>query len=140
MKDFVMIHPEVAGTIAKSDFIDKMARPPKINQLVYEFRGWLGDDLLTSIATFIVTDRLRTAIEIEKLTGVEFDDVKTVISDQFMELYGNKTIPKFYWMKITGVQYVDDFSLSSENDLLVSPNGMNLLKGFQISNAEVSIG
>lgn len=134
---FFLIKPEVAGNIADSDFIDRSARPPIVQKLRYQFDGWSGDDLITSIATFIVTKRLRAGIEREGITGASFADVETSTSDQFKELYGEKQLPKFYWMQIKGKLGEDDFSMSPKNRLVISLNALSLLKQFQISNAEV---
>jgi hypothetical protein len=132
-----LVKPEVAGNIADSDFIERSARPPLIRRLRYQFDGWSGDDLITSIATFIVTQRLRKAIESEGMTGVSFADVETFTSDQFKELYGEKQLPKFYWMQITGELGKDDFSMSPKHRLAVSSSALDLLKQFKIANADI---
>jgi hypothetical protein len=119
------------------DFIERSARPPVIKKLRYQFDGWSGDDLITSIATFIVTKRLREAIEGEGMTGVSFADVETFTSDQFKELYGEKQLPKFYWMQITGELGKDDFSMSPKHRLVVSSTALDLLKHFHVSNADI---
>jgi hypothetical protein len=136
-KNFYTIKPEVAGNIANSEFIDRSARPPKINKLHYEFDGWSGDDIITSIATYIVTERLKSSLELEQLSGMKFEEVDTSTSDQFKELYGEKKLPKFYWMKVTGALEKDDFSMSPKHRLIISAKALSVFNRYQIENAQV---
>jgi hypothetical protein len=133
-----LIKPEVAGNIADSDFIDRSARPPIIKKLRYLFDGWSGDDLITSMAIFIVTNRLKLSLEKEELTGIRFEDVDIFTSEQFKELYGEKQLPKFYWMQITGYPGKNDFSMSPKHRLVVSSKALSLLNKFQLSSADLA--
>src|SRR5688572_25615636 len=101
MKRSYKIQPEVAGNIANSAFIDRTARPPLIKTLVYEFDGWLGDDIVCSILTYIVTERLKLAIEEEQLTGINFDDVTVLASEKFRITSNAVQLPVFIWLKIS---------------------------------------
>jgi len=135
--NFYTIKPEVAGNIANSIFIDRSARPPKIITLHYELDGWSGDDILTSIATYIVTERLKLSLELEQVSGVEFEETIISISEQFKELFGEKILPKFYWMKINGTLERDDFSMSPKHRLVISAKALSIFKRFQIENAQI---
>lgn len=133
---YYIIEPEVAGNIADSDFIDRSARPPKISRLKYKFDGWLGDDMVESIMTFIITEKLKEKLETEILTGYEFDKVEVITSEQFEELYSDKNLPDFVWLKIIGIAGKDDFGMSEDNDLVISEKVYKLLSGFQVSGAD----
>jgi hypothetical protein len=134
---FYTIKPEVAGNIANSEFLDRSARPPKINKLHYEFDGWSGDDIITSIATYILTERLKSSLELEQLSGMKFEEVDTSTSDQFKELYGEMKLPKFYWMQIIGQLGETDFAMLDKHRLVISAEALAILNKFQISNAEI---
>ncbi|HEY9007343.1 MAG TPA: hypothetical protein VIM75_14480 [Ohtaekwangia sp.] len=131
------IHPEVAGNISKSNFIDRSARPPKIAELKYQFDGWLGDDLLESICTFIVTEQLMSSIKNSQLSGIAFKDVEIFPSEKFREIYGEKQLPKFYWMQIVGKLGEADFAMSEKHRLVISAEALAVLTKFQISNADI---
>ncbi|MCW3071231.1 MAG: hypothetical protein JWO44_1121 [Bacteroidetes bacterium] len=136
MDKYYIFEPEVAGNITKSDFLDKDTMPPQINTLRYTFDGWLGDDILESILVFVVSERLKKSIEKENLTGIAFNDVEILISEQFNELYPNKKLPEFYWLKITGIAKKDDFGCADKR-LIVSQKALSLLEGFNIEHADV---
>lgn len=132
-----LIDPEVAGNVSESNFIDRSARPPKIAELKYQFDGWLGDDLLESICTFIVTEQLMSRIKNSQLSGVAFKDVEVFPSEKFKEIYGEKQLPKFYWMQVVGRLGEADFAMSDKHRLVISAEALAILKKFQISNAEI---
>jgi hypothetical protein len=131
------IYPEVAGNIANSEFIDVKARPPLIKKLVYEFDGWPDDDIITSIGIFIVTKKLKERIENENATGAIFDQVHTIVSEQFIQLHGDKGISIFYWLKVDEYNTKLDFFRSPNHRLIVSLKGFNILNQFQIKNADI---
>jgi hypothetical protein len=53
-------------------------------------------------------------------------------------LYGDRPLPAFSWLQITGRAGQDDFGLSSSGDLVVSERMMNLLNAFGLKHCEVS--
>lgn len=129
------IEPEVAGGLGKETIINSSFHPPLIEKLHYEFNGWLGDDILESFPCYIVTERLKNKIESNNLTGVKFDQVTITKSEEFKTLYSDKELPKFYWAKINGELYVDDFVIGQDYRLLISENAFQILKLFNTSNA-----
>jgi len=117
---FHSLEPEVAGGFGQNTILDNSTHPPIVRRLHYELDGWLGDDLLESFPCYIITDRLRTLIEEVGATGYAFDSVEVTTSEQFRQLYPDRQIPRFWWLKVTGKAGVDDFGMSSEDCLVVS--------------------
>lgn len=67
---YYKLEPEVAGGIGKESQIiyTEEGRIKEITFLDYEFDGWLGDELLTTTPTFIVSEQLTNDIIERKLT------------------------------------------------------------------------
>jgi hypothetical protein len=134
---FYILEPEVAGGFGKNTIIDNSVFPPIIHKLNYQLDGWLGDDLLESFPCYIVTEGIKEMLELIQPSGFIFSDVEITKSDQFRELYPNRKIPKFYWLKIHGKAGYDDFGISDENTLVVSEKVLELLKKFKIDNCDI---
>ena len=135
---YYQIEPEVAGEIGEHSVIDRSSGKMIVRKLHYQFDGWLGDELLESTPCFIVSERLAREIERAQLTGTSFDYVEVTKSDQFMELYPNRQIPKFIWFKVDGEAGRDHFGMAPGLQLVVSKRAHDLLKAFGISNALVT--
>jgi len=112
------LKPEVPGSIGSNSIIEyENGRIKKINHLEFVFDGWLGDELLTSHPSFIITDSLARHILEQKLTGFTCD--KNIViskSDIFETLYPNRTLPEFSRLLIHG-------SVEIENDKIVNWSG-----------------
>jgi hypothetical protein len=134
---FKKLRPEVAGGLGPDATIDNSVFPPRIRRLHYQFDGWLGDDLLETFPCFIVSSRLKEAIEQTGLSGFCFDDVHVSISEQFMDLHPGRRLPKFFWFKVTGKPGVDDFGVTAKQELVVSDKGISVLREFQVSHCEI---
>jgi len=119
--------------------------------LDYRFDGWLGDDILESVLTFIVTERLKNALLEISPTGVEFAEMTTSKSEQFEEMYPNRQLPTFFWLKVNGQAGVDDFGLFDKartiiagtitqgTKLVVSERVLDTMEKFQIDNCEIDM-
>ena len=132
---FYAIEPEVAGGFGEHTEIDRTSGKMVVTKLHYELEGWLGDALLESVPCFIGTKALADAIGEKNLTGVALDDVEVTTSTEFQELYPNRAIPKFVWLKITGRPAHDDFGIAPGLMLVVSERALRTLKNIGISNA-----
>ncbi len=73
-----------------------------------------------------------------KPTGASFDDVEISTSGQFKDLYPNRVIPPFVWLRVGGQVGKDDFGLSTECNLVVSHRILNILKDDGMSHADVT--
>ncbi len=121
---YYILEPEVAGGIGPHTVMDRRTHPPVVSTLHYEFDGWLGDELLETFPCFIGTERIRDMIRENHFTGVEFASVEITKSDTFTELYPDRSLPNFVWLKVTGTAGTDDFGLEKKNRLVVSERAL----------------
>jgi hypothetical protein len=135
---YFVLEPEVAGGFGPATTGDLRARPPQLEKFNYEFDVWLGDPLLEAVSTFIVTDRLKDRLIEAHASGVAFGDVEVTKAGIFLDMNGDRPLPAFSWLQITGRAGKDDFGLSSSGLLVVSERMMNLLKAFGLNHCDVS--
>ncbi|PZU26013.1 MULTISPECIES: hypothetical protein [Sphingobacterium] len=133
---YKLIEPEVAGGLGEKTELDNSVFPPLVKKLNYEFDGWLGDDILESFPCYIMTERLKRTIESENLSGITFDDVLISKSETFLDLYPDKELPTFFWAKINGEDYQDDFFITEQNGLAISEKAYSLFQKFNIDQAD----
>ncbi|NQZ07411.1 MAG: hypothetical protein HRT35_09655 [Algicola sp.] len=134
---YFYIEPEVSGGFGKNNQADTTVHPPNVSKLHYLFDGWLEDDILETFPCFIVTKRLKNALMQQCFTGFSIDDVEISKSEQFDNIYPNKTLPNFYWLKVTGVAGKDDFGIANDHRLVISQRILNLLKTVNIVHADL---
>jgi hypothetical protein len=135
MAEYYVVEPEVAGGFGERTEIDRSSGKMNVKKLHYQFDGWLGDHLLESTPCFIVSEQMAREIEREKLIGVEFDGVEVTRSDQFRDLYPDRQLPTFIWLKVNGTPGRDDFGIARGLRLVVSNRALELLKRIGISHA-----
>ena len=136
MKNYV-IEPEVAGGLGGNTVIDTSVHPPKIARLHYGFEGWLGDVLLESFPCFILTEGVVQELESMRATGFSVDNVEITKAKQFEDIYPNRQLPEFRWLKVSGKPGVDDFGLADDFRLVVSERVLHLLELHGLENAIV---
>jgi hypothetical protein len=133
---FYVVEPEVAGGWGKNTvFTGVPGKPTVVHKLHYQFDGWLGDELLESTPCYIVTERLAHKMEQADLSGVNFDEVEVTKSEQFEELYPNRSLPKFVWLKVNGKPGQDDFGVAPGLRLIVSDRALHVLMDGGLSHA-----
>ncbi|GHT59719.1 hypothetical protein AGMMS50239_07020 [Bacteroidia bacterium] len=140
MKEYKNIVPEIiVGLGDKTEFAEKEPPFKTVTKLHTRLEDWLGDDLMLNSNCCIVTEALKKALEKTELTGFEFAEMRVTKDEYFDDNYQlNKPLPKFYWMKITGTQNVDDLFLDSIDDLYASNIFLSFLKnGFQINHLNI---
>jgi hypothetical protein len=130
------IEPEVSGGLGEQTKMDASVHPPIIYELEYQFDGWLENDIVESFPCYIVTARLREDIERANFSGVLFKNLKISKSDTFRDIYGNKELPEFFWLEITGNAGVDDFGIADDYRLVISERVFKILSSFNISEAD----
>jgi hypothetical protein len=135
---YFLLSPEVAGGLGPNTVMNRVVHPPEVSRLHYEMDGWLGDELLESFPCFVVTQRLGDAIQNAHLTGVGFGDVEVTTSEQFRELYPERELPQFVWLKVVGKAAKDDFGLDDQSRLVVSEKALQVLRAMTLENCEVS--
>ncbi len=124
---YYYLEPEVAGGFGPETVMDQNPGLPMVRSLHHVFDGWLGDEILETTPCFIVTERLARSIEEHGLTGVTFDTVRIGRSDTFDELYPNRELPSFAWLKVCGERSADDFFMAEDGRLVVSERACSVL-------------
>jgi hypothetical protein len=135
---YFVLEPEAAGMFGPATTGNLRVRPPLLEIFNYEFDTWLGDPLLEALSNFIVTDRLKERLIEAHASGIAFGDVEVTKSDIFLDFYGDRPLPAFSWLQITGRAGKDDFGLSSSGYLIVSERMMNLFKAFGLNHCDIS--
>jgi hypothetical protein len=110
-REYRIIEPEVAGAFGEGTILDRSTNPPTIQQLHYEFEGWLGDDSLTSTPCFLVTLPLKESLIRLNGTGYSFDEVAVSKSQFFQQRRPEFVLPPFAWLRIHGQAGRDDAGL-----------------------------
>ncbi|MCU0864038.1 MAG: hypothetical protein MUC36_09615 [Planctomycetes bacterium] len=128
MSDFWSLEPEVAGELGDGSVLDTSVHPPIVSKLEYILSGWLGDDLLESFPCYVVTERLAKELQASACTGYRLDDVEVVTSPEFDDMYPERQLPGFRWLKITGKAGVDDFGMSAKHTLVVSDRALQAMR------------
>ena len=136
--DYFYVEPEVSGELGANTVINRSVHPPIVKHLHYQFDGWLGDVLLESFPSFVVTDDARRNLENSHVTGARFADVEITTSDQFRELYPKRQLPTFAWLQVVGVASHDDFGTAADGRLIVSNRALEVLQQLELSNALIS--
>lgn len=85
----------------------------------------------------IVTARLKQVSEQADLTGSSFDEALVTTSATFRELYPNRKLPSFAWLKVHGVAGRADFGLAPGHRLVVSERAYDVLRPYQLEHAIV---
>jgi len=133
------VRPEVAGSLGPQTKLDAEIHPPVVTRLHYEFAGWSGDDIAESFPSFVVTQRLADAIVASGLTGVEIDDVLVTKDPQFEMFFPDQaaSLPSWKWLRLVGDPGRDDFWQDERAVLHVSARARELLRDFQLQEAQI---
>jgi hypothetical protein len=131
-----ILEPEVAGGLGEGTVMDRSVHPPRVSRLVYEFEGWLGDDIVESFPCFLVTEALAQALTEAGLTGFALADVTVQTTDEFTQ-HSARPLPEFRWLQITGAAHLDDFWLHTDYRLAVSTRALDVLGTHRLDNAVV---
>ncbi|KGR89403.1 hypothetical protein [Lysinibacillus odysseyi] len=120
----------------------------KLKYLHYEFEGWLGDDLLESTPTFIVSSKLGTELENSDFIDYKLEECLITTSDEFIDMYPNKEIPAFSRFIPLGKIEVEEenfknwsghhFCLSPKGELVVTQEALDFLNRFSIDNCFIT--
>ena len=134
---YFYIEPEVAGGLGERTIMDRSVHPPIVKRLHYALEGWLGDVILETFPVFVVTEVARDALLGMGATGAAFDEVEITVTDQFEELYPDRKLPPFVWLKAEGVAGRDDIGAAADGRLVVSQSALDVLSGLGTSHALV---
>ena len=129
-----VIEPEVAGGLGEGTVLDASVHPPRVTTLVYEFEGWLGDDIVESFPCYLVTNELARALSSSDLTGFSLASASVRTTDEFSE-HTPAPLPEFKWLQVTGQPAVDDLWLHSDFRLALSDRALEVFRAFNTDNA-----
>ncbi len=135
---FFYIEPEVSGGLGKNTMMNRAVHPPVVSKLHYHFDGWLGDVLLESFPSFIVTEGAKQQLQALGATGMQFDDVEVTTSDQFRQLHPDQQMPKFVWLRVEGQPGQEDLGAALDGRLVVSERTLEMFQRQGIANALVT--
>lgn len=136
---FYALDPEVAGELGEHSLLDSSVHPPIVKRLHYHFQGWLGDDLVQSFPVFLVSDRLRRAMEAARLSGGSFDDADISVAEEFGAVSVQQPLPRFFWLKVTGRAQTSDLGVSPDDyRLVVSEIALRCVRRFSLGNCSVT--
>ncbi len=135
------IEPEVAGGMDEGTVLDTSTHPPRVDRLVYEIKGWMGDDLMTTFPCFVATTGLVDHLRASGLGVFELRNMEVTMStegEQSLELKGFERFPECKWMHVTGTPGWDDFGVTSfTGDLVVSDRGLEALRQGRLEHAHI---
>jgi hypothetical protein len=137
MASYFLLEPEVAGELGPDTESDTKTYPPRVSRLHYEFTGWLGDDILESFPCYSISERCADALICGGFSGYELDKANVTASATFRELYGDRPLPRFFWLKISGRAGVDDFWLAPDHRLAVSAAVLAVLRSFHLKHCDL---
>lgn len=135
---YFILEPEVAGGLGEQTVMDSGKHPPVVAKLHYEFDGWLGDEILESFPCFIVTSEVRDALKNNALSGYSFQEATITMSATFREIYPDRHLQDFCWLKIHGTAGKDDIGLTNDGRLTVSNGALAILRRFQMDHCQIS--
>ncbi len=125
---------QAAGSFGESvEFAgSRQERPPKVTKMAYDFESWPEDSINGWMSHYIVTKELAQALESANppLTGFSVGEVEVTTESQFDELYGDRELPEFVWLKVEGEAGKNDFGLSLKNSIVVSDRVLEIIKCF----------
>lgn len=131
------LKPEVAGELgAKSVFISRY--PSAVCYMEYLFDRWPADDIVEAYPCFAVTAALKSAIEQQEYTGVQFKEAEAGRGPNYEFNSRGVALPVIYRLLPLGIAVLDDFSLSPKATLIVSESALDTIRKFRTEDLDVS--
>lgn len=136
MKKYQVIQPEVVVGLGKgTEFLEKEPPFKTVTKLHLLLEDWLGDDLIECYPCYIVTKELKEKLDNTEFKGFEFLNMTVTKGDNFRDNYQlDKPLPKFYWMKIFGVEGDDDIFIGESNILYIENQFLEYLQNISTTN------
>ena len=132
--------PDVAGELADHTELDRSVHPPRVQRFAYVIDNWLGDDILETYPTFMVTETLVGPLNGSGLSGYEIRQAEVTIEEESREtlsMIGRTEFPNFRWLHVVGKAGCDDFGLTATGDLVVSERALNVLRQGQLNRCDI---
>ncbi|MEU9744034.1 hypothetical protein AB0E12_33105 [Micromonospora chersina] len=138
MTKYFRLDPEVPGELGPNTVMDRSVHPPRVSHLHFLFTDWLGDCLVQSFPCFLISEDALDALLQLSLTGFSSDLAELGEGDGFRHFNPDASVPRFLWLKVSGVPCRDDFGLSSDGDLVISDRVLWVLEEKGLSMCEVT--
>jgi hypothetical protein len=136
MTEYFQLEPEVSGELGEKTIIDNSTHPPKIENLEFLFKGWLGDCLIECFPIFLITEKVAQKLTYNEATGFSLKKAEIKKDYPFDEIHPNLTLPNFVWMEINGISKKSDFGLEN-NLLVVSEKVLEILKSEGLNHCDI---
>lgn len=117
MSKTYILEPEVPGGLGPRTQMDRSVHPPQVRTLHFVFDGWLGDHIVESFPCYLVTLEFAESLAAAGITGFELAEAEVETSNQFKEMYPDRSLPSFKWLQIVGKSADSDFYITSDNRL-----------------------
>lgn len=141
---FYKLEPEIAGEIGDNSIIQyKNGKISKVKYLEFRFTDWLGDELISTHPCYIITENLKKEILLNKLKGIQFQDILISFSDDFFELNDSIEIPNFVRIICENIyeekndDIVQDFYVNKYKELIISENALNVFRNHTLNNCVI---
>jgi hypothetical protein len=134
---YYTLDPEVSGSLGPGTIMDSRFHPPTVDKLHFVLDAWLGDDLIQSFPCYLVSPRLKLALQSLRPSGVEFAPAEVTTSDSFAELERGLAVPLLCWMKVKGRAGKDDIGLTNDARLVVSSSVLEEMQRFSLDHCVV---
>lgn len=136
MKKYFQLEPEVSGEFGENTKIDNSIHPPKIENLEFIFKGWLGDCIIECFPVFLITEKVLLKLDESKLNGFSIKKATIVKDYSLDEIQPNLNLPRFIWIDINGTPKKSDFGIEN-NLLIVSEKVLEILKSEGLNYCEI---
>jgi hypothetical protein len=128
-KEYLIVQPEVISGIGENTTGNNLGSQDQITNLHIEMEDWLGDDLMECFPCYIVTENFKKIFSEKKNSGYIFDDLEITFGEYFEDNFQLEVdLPKFYWLKITGIKNDSDVFIDEKLKLNVSNQFLDILK------------
>lgn len=133
---FFFIKPETSGHPLGSVEPDRPGKQPLAEAVRCRFDTWLGDDLVRPYPVFLVTTRLKRALEhLPEAAGFSFAPARVSGSPFFKRYSPGKRLPRFWRLRVHGRPGRDDMGIAPDESLVVSGRVLDVLISFSLKRA-----
>ena len=134
---FWKLTPEDPAELGDDTTMDTTVHPPVVNSLHLMFVGWLGSEFIECFPIYAATRGLADDLERAGLTGFQVADLQMTLDEQFQEMYPDRQLPGFVWLKIVGSARSDDFGMDADHKVVVSDRALAVLKSRKMVDCDV---
>ena len=134
---FWKLTPEVPAELGDNTVMDTTVHPPVVSSLHLMFVGWLGSEFIECFPVYAATLGLRGDLEHAGLTGFQVAELELTLDEQFHDMYPDRQIPPFVWLKVVGEARSDDFGMDTDHKIVVSDRALAVLRSRKLVECDV---